>query len=143
MYGDIVSIKRLFLVLSLSLTSTQGVALDMVEGEWELEVKQTVSGMPIRIPAMHYRECFTEADPIPTSFLKARNCDVIDQRVVYRTVHYRINCFTENGSMINEGKIRFGSRKISGDSKTDLGDVAGRNSVLRYKFTGRRIGECR
>jgi len=115
----------------------------MVEGEWELVVKQNVSGMPVGIPETHYRECFTEADPIPTSFLKARSCDILEQRVVHRTVHYKINCFTENGSIINEGKIRFGSRKITGNSKTDLGDVAGKTTVLRYKFTGRRIGECR
>lgn len=136
------SIKHLIIILSLSVVSNQSTALDMVEGEWELKVKQNVSGMPVGIPPTHYRECFTEADPIPTSFLKASNCEIIEQRVVYRTVHYRINCFTENGSIINEGKIRFGSRKITGSSKTDLGEVAGRNSVLRYKFTGRRIGEC-
>lgn len=135
--------KRLFVVLTLFFISAQISALDMVEGEWELKVKQNISGMPVGIPVTHYRECFTEADPIPTSFLKARNCQVIDQRVVHRTVHYRINCFTENGSIINEGKIRFGSRKITGKSKTDLGEVAGKTSVLRYKFTGRRIGECR
>ena len=130
-------------MLPLIFSATQTTALDMVEGEWELVVKQNVSGMPVGIPPTHYRECFTEADPIPTSFLKARSCDIIDTRVVHRTVHYRINCFTENGSIINEGKIRFGSRKISGNSKTDLGDIAGKRSVLRYKFTGRRIGECR
>ena len=137
------SIARFILIASLILSSTQTTALDMVEGEWELLVKQNVSGMPVGIPPVHVRECFTEEDPIPTSFLKARNCSVIDQRVVYRTVHYRLNCFTEHGSIINEGKIRFGSRKITGSSKTDLGDVAGKTTVLRYKFTGRRMGECR
>jgi hypothetical protein len=134
--------KRILVLLLMLLLSNQLTALDMVEGEWELVVKQNVSGMPVGIPATHYRECFTEADPIPTSFLNASSCDVIEQRVVHRTVHYRINCFTEHGSVINEGKIRFGSRKITGSSKTDLGDVAGKTTVLRYKFKGRRIGEC-
>lgn len=143
LHGDIVSIKRFIILISLVFASAQTTALDMVEGEWELLVKQNVSGMPMGIPPVHIRECFTEADPIPTSFLNARNCDVIEQRVVHRTVHYRINCFTEHGSVINKGKIRFGSRKITGNSKTDLGDVAGKTTVLRYKFTGRRIGECR
>jgi hypothetical protein len=141
--GGSVFMKRWSFVLFMLVWSAQASALEMVEGEWELLVKQTISGMPVGVPPTYYRECFTQADPIPTSFLKARSCDVIDQKVVHRTLHFRINCFTENGSVINEGKIRFGSRKISGSSKTDLGDVAGRNSVLRYKFTGRRIGECR
>jgi hypothetical protein len=137
-----VLIKRSVLLLLLIFSSGQLSALDMVEGEWELVVKQNVSGMPVGLPPVHYRECITEDDPIPTSFLKARSCDIIEQRVVHRTVHYKINCFTENGPVINIGKIHFGPRKITGSSKTDLGDVAGKTTVLRYRFTGRRIGTC-
>jgi hypothetical protein len=135
-------IKRSLFFLLLIIFSGQLSALDMVEGEWELVVKENVSGMPIGIPPAHYRECFTEADPIPTSYLEARNCDIIEQHVVHRTVHYKINCLTKNGPVINIGKIHFGSRKITGSSKTDLGDVAGKTTVLRYRFTGRRIGAC-
>jgi hypothetical protein len=122
--------------------SANVLALEITPGEWELTVKQNVSGMPVGVPTQKHRECFSDDDPIPTSFLKARQCDVIEQRVRHRTVYFKVNCFTEHGSIINEGKIKFSSLKVSGDSKTDLGEVAGRTSVLRYKFTGRRIGEC-
>ncbi len=117
-------------------------ALEVTAGEWEITVKQYVSGMPVGVPEQKYRECFSDDDPIPTSFLKARQCDVIKQHVRHRTVYYKVNCFTEHGSIINEGKIRFSSFKISGSSKTDLGKIAGRPNTLGYKFTGRRIGEC-
>lgn len=143
MCGNTVFIKRLIIFISLVFSSAHTIALEIVEGEWELVVKQGISGMPVGVPPIHIRECFTDADPIPTSFLNARNCDVIEQRVVYRTVHFRVNCFTEHGSIINEGKIHFGPRKITGNSQTNLGDVAGKKTVLSYKFTGRRIGECR
>ncbi len=143
MCGNTVPIKYFIILIPLVFSSAHTFALEIVEGEWELVVKQGISGMPVGIPPIHIRECFTDADPIPTSFLNARNCDVIEQHVVYRTVHFRVNCFTEHGSIINEGKIHFTSRKITGSSKTDLGDVAGRKTVLRYKFTGRRVGECR
>ena len=122
--------------------SANVMALEITPGEWELTVKQNVSGMPIGVPTQKHRECFSDDDPIPISFLKARQCDVIKQHVRHRTVYFKINCFTENGSIINEGKIKFSSQKISGDSKTDLGEVAGLATVLGYKFTGRRIGEC-
>ena len=128
------------IVLALCLGNAH--AFDMVEGEWELEVKYTVSGMPIANPAEHYRECFTREDPIPTSYLNARQCQVIEQHTRHRTVFFKLSCLTEHGSVINEGKIRFGSMKITGDSKIDLGDVAGKTTVMRYKFTGRRLGEC-
>jgi len=131
----------LFLVLLASLNNN-ALALEVMAGEWEITVKQTVGGMPIGIPEQKHRECFSDSDPIPTSFLKARSCDVIKQKVRHRTVYYKVNCFTENGTIINEGKIRFSSLKISGSSKTDLGKVAGRPTIMGYKFTGRRIGEC-
>ena len=117
----------------LFLYANQVSALDLTEGEWELEVKQTVSGMPVANPPISIRECFTEADPIPTSFLNARSCHVMEQRVRHRTVYYKVNCFTEHGSVINEGKIRFGNFKITGSSKTDLGDVAirGKAEVIK------------
>lgn len=117
-------------------------AVDMVEGEWELTVKYTLSGMPVENPAEHYRECFTQEDPIPTSFLNARSCQILEQRERHRTVYFKLNCNTEHGPIVNEGKIHFTSMKITGDSKIDLGDVAGRNSVMHYKFTGRRLGDC-
>lgn len=127
---------------SLLVVSLPSQALDITEGEWQLEVRQTISGTPVGVPTMYYRECFSEADPVPTSFLNARSCTVIEERVVHRTVHYKLNCYTEHGSIINEGKIRFSAYKITGKSRTDLGDVAGRTTVLRYSFTGRRIGDC-
>jgi len=136
------SIIRNIVSVSLIGIASYSYALDIVPGEWDITVKHSVSGFPVGSPPQKFRECFSDADPIPTSFLQARSCDVIEQRVRHRTVYYRVNCFTENGSIINEGKIRFSASKITGNSKTDLGEVAGRPMVLRYKFTARRRGEC-
>lgn len=116
--------------------------IEFTAGEWELTVKQSVKGMPAGIPPVTWRECLSPANPIPIKYLQARSCDVIEQHEVYRTLHFRMNCFTENGSMINEGKIRYSDFKISGDSKSELADVAGQDIVLRYKFAGRRLGDC-
>jgi len=44
--------------------------------------------------------------------------------------------------MINEGQVRYGSFKISGESRSDLGEIAGRPMVMHYKFEGRRLGDC-
>jgi hypothetical protein len=124
------------------LSSITAYALDFKEGEWELTVKQGVKGMPSGMGAMTWRECLTQSRPIPTVYLQARSCDVLDQHVVYRTLRYKLSCYTEHGSLTNEGKIHFGGLKFTGDSKSDVGDVAGKNILVRYKFEGRRIGDC-
>jgi len=131
------------LLAALLFSSAISRAVDFKEGDWELTVKQSVKGMPAGIPRATWRECLTRAKPVPIQYLQARSCDVIETHEVYRTLYFKLNCFTENGSMINEGKIRFGQLKISGDSKSELADVAGKDIVLRYKFEGRRVGDCR
>lgn len=117
-------------------------AVEMVEGEWELEVKHAVSGLPIDNPPLHYRQCLTKNDPIPTAYLEANSCNILEKQERRRTVTWRINCFTKNGPIINEGKMTYRSLKISGRSKTQLGDVAGLPTTVQYRITGRRIGDC-
>ncbi len=117
-------------------------ALDMMAGEWELVVKQDIGGMPMGNPAVYYRECLRAESPIPKVFLAAQSCDVTYQHTRYHTVLWKMNCMTDNGTVYNEGSITYQNLKISGQSRSAAGDVLGRNTTVRYSFTGRRIGEC-
>jgi hypothetical protein len=117
-------------------------ALDFREGEWELVVSQSVKGMPTGLAKTQWRECLSKANPIPTLYLQARSCDVLEQHAVYHTLHYKMSCYTDHGTLTNEGKIHFGDFKVNGNSKSNVGEVAGENMVVRYKFAGRRIGDC-
>lgn len=124
------------------LTTMTACAFEFREGEWELTVRQGVKGMPTGMGVMTWRECLTQSKPIPTMYLQARSCDVLEQHAVYRTLRYKLSCYTEHGSITNEGKIHYGDSKLNGDSKSDSGDVAGQKILVRYKFEGRRIGDC-
>ena len=115
----------------------------MMAGEWELAVKQDISGMPTGNPAVYYRECLSAESPIPKVFLSAQSCDVTYQHTRYHTVMWKMNCMTDNGTVKNEGNITFKDLKISGQSKSAAGDILGRNTTVRYSFSGRRLGECR
>ena len=132
-----------FFTLVYLLTSITAYAIEFTEGEWELSVRQGVKGMPTGMGVTTWRECLTQSNPIPTQYLQARSCDVLDQHAVYRTIKYKMSCYGEHGTFFNEGKIHFVANKVTGDSKSDIGDVAGQHIVVRYKFEGRRIGECR
>ena len=135
-------IQLLFLMSVCLLTSIPAYALDFEDGEWELVVRQGVKGMPSGMGTLQWREGLTRSNPIPTMYLKARSCSVIEQHAVYHTLHYKMSCYTEHGTITNAGKIHYSDFKLNGDSKSDLGIVAGENMVVRYKFEGRRIGEC-
>lgn len=117
-------------------------ALDFTSGEWELVVRQSVKGMPSGMGTVQVRECLTHENPIPKLYLQARNCEVLESHAVYHTLHYKMSCYSDNGTFTNEGKIHFGSFRIDGNSKSDMAAVAGQNMVIRYKFEARRVGDC-
>jgi hypothetical protein len=131
---------RKFTAVALFVMPAMLMASSFTPGEWEFEVRYTMSGVPTGVPEQTFRECLQQ--PVPTVFLQARSCEYLQVKQRGRTVHYRVNCFTENGTLINEGSVRYSGSNARGSSRSDLGDVAGRNSVLRYKFTGRYLGTC-
>ena len=115
---------------------------DFQHGEWEFSVKYTISGMPVRVPTQKFRQCMKD-NTAPTVFLQAQSCDVLELSERHQTIRYKVNCFTDNGTLVNEGKLHITGGRMRGTSKSDLGDAAGRNSVIRYKFTGKYLGACK
>lgn len=134
--------SKLFFILISLVCAAPLSALEMMAGEWELVVKQDIGGLPTGNSAVYYRECLRAESPIPKVFLAAQSCDVTYQHTRYHTVLWKMNCMTDNGTVYNEGSITYQNLKISGQSRSAAGDVLGRNTTVRYSFTGRRIGEC-
>lgn len=122
--------------------SSLALAANLQAGEWELSVRQSVKGMPRGMGVVEWRECLTQAKPIPTRYLQVQSCDVYESHSLYHTLHYKMSCFGEHGTFVNAGKIRFNSFKLDGDSKSEIGKVEGVSMVVRYKFQGRRVGDC-
>lgn len=117
-------------------------AANFTDGVYEIVVTQGMKGMPGGMGSYRWRECLASDKPMPTKYLQAQSCDVLELKTLYRTVHYKLSCFNPNGSFINEGKLRFSGTQINGKSKSNMGAVDGESMVMRYKFRGRRIGNC-
>ena len=136
------SLGVIVLLLSWQLTAAAAGADFVAGGEWEFSVQQDVSGLPVGIPTTIYRECLTDTEPIPKSFLQASRCDVASQKTLYHTVSWKMTCDTVNGRIYNEGKINFRDLKASGESRSYAGNTLGRDTTVRYRFTARRLGAC-
>lgn len=117
-------------------------AMDFQDGEYEIVVRQGVKGLPGGMGKLKWRECLTKDKPIPTQYLQANSCDVLELKTVYHTLHYKMSCFNENGTIVNAGRIYLGNTQLSGKSKSEAGGVPGESIMVRYKFRGRRIGNC-
>ena len=136
-------VRHALLLVSCLSAATPAFAFEFRPGEWEFVVRQSVKGMPGGMGEFQWRECLTSTNPIPRVYLQARSCDVLESHAVYHTLHYKMSCYTDNGSLTNEGKVHFTNFRMDGKSRSDVGDVAGENMVIRYKLSGRRIGDCR
>jgi hypothetical protein len=129
------------LLLLVSANSAQA-ELKFKPGKWQLSLSQSISGMPGGFQNIRWEECLSQADPIPKAYLQARSCDVLEQKAVFRTLRYKMSCYTEHGTLTNQGKFHFGDFRIDGTSKSDMGVVDGRSMIVRYKIQGRRVGDC-
>lgn len=132
-----ITIISLFCAISLS-----ALAMDFREGEYEITVTQGVRGLPGGMGSIKWNECLTSDRPIPTRYLQAKSCDVLESRTLYHTLHYNMSCFGENGTINNEGQIHFDNARLSGRSKSDMSSVNGEKLLARYKIKGRFIGDC-
>jgi hypothetical protein len=135
-------VRQAFLALLLISFTISGEALELQEGLWQLTVRQTLRGMPVGNHALHYQQCLTRDKPIPTVYLKPKSCDVIEQQERHGKLSWRISCFTEHGTVVNEGFVNYQGRRLKGRSQSDLGEVHGRSTVLGYSIDGVRVGEC-
>lgn len=133
---------RYALVLLLFALPLASHASALQEGLWQIQVTQNIGGMPVDKGALRFEQCLTARDPIPTAYLQPRSCRVLEREEKYRKLHWRISCFTEHGTVVNEGFVRLQGRRMRGRSQSALGEVAGRQRVLRYQLSGVRIGEC-
>lgn len=117
-------------------------AMDFRDGVYEISVSQGVKGMPGGVGRFTLRECLTGDKPIPKKYLQGQSCDVLESKTLYHTMHYKLSCFNVHGTFGNEGQLHFSNTQIYGKSKSIMSAVDGISMVVRYKFRGRRIGNC-
>lgn len=137
--------SRLLQVLFISALLTVSLAaqaMDFQTGEYEIAVSQGIRGLPGGMGSMKWRECLTIDKPIPSRYLQVDSCDVLELKTAYRTLQYKMSCFNEKGTIVNVGRIHLGQSQLSGKSKSEVSGEPGESIVVRYKFRGRRIGNC-
>lgn len=117
-------------------------AFELQAGLWRFQVTQNIGGMPLGDGALRFEQCLSKNDPIPTAYLQAQRCDVLERDEKPGKLHWRISCFTDHGTVTNEGFLKLNGRRLRGRSQSDLGEVQGRHTVMRYQLSGTRIGQC-
>ena len=135
-------IKRMVLSLTILILTVSwawgGPPAQVEDGEWEFTIQSEVSGMPMQMPPMTYKQCITQSDPVPQNAQPDQHCVTKDVNHSGNTVSWTIVCKTPSGEMTGKGKATYEKDHMEGSMSMD---VQGMTMVNNYK--GHRIGPCK
>lgn len=135
-------VKHIFLSLAVLFFVTSsawcGPTMQMENGEWEFTVEAEITGMPMKMPPMTYKQCITKKDPVPQSSQPDQKCVTKDVNYSGNTVTWTTVCKSPGGEMTGKGEATYEKESMQGSMTMD---VQGRTMVSKYK--GHRIGPCK
>ncbi|MEN8256367.1 MAG: DUF3617 family protein [Thermodesulfobacteriota bacterium] len=123
------------------LVACSGGGPDLEEGMWEITTEVNMPGMPMKIPAMVYRQCLTKDDVVPKQGSANQEiCTYSSPKVKGNTVSWSMECKSPGGKTKSETEITYRGASFDGTMTMSMSgavEMSGENTI-----SGRRIGEC-
>lgn len=133
----------LAILLSLSVPSAYAeVTPDIKEGLWEITSKASIVGMPMKIPAMTQKECFTKQSMNPANILQQNNCEMNNMDVQPSSVNWSMSCQQQGVMMQGSGKIQYQKTSFSGTFDMTMSGSGQGAMGMHTELTGRYVGRC-
>ena len=140
--------KKLFvlLVACSAGNAVAAVSPDFNEGEWGVNYRMEVVGMPFPMPPITTKKtmCLTKKNYVPDTAQQGQDCKISDQKVSGNTVTWAMHCQTKEGKVEGQGKITYKGERYDGVMDAQLISSANPDMPIRYKYTmdGQRLGAC-
>lgn len=140
--------SKFFLVLAASVVgNVVAAAPDFKEGEWGVNYRMEVVGMPFAIPPITTKKnlCLTKDNLVPNMAQEGQECKVSDQKVNGNTVTWAMHCQTKEGKVEGQGKVTYKGERYDGTMDAQLISAANPGMPIRYQYTmdGQRLGVCK
>lgn len=115
----------------------------MQPGLWEVTTRMEMTGMPVKMPPITIRHCYTRQDldkgsNVPQS--DDRNCKVKDYKLKGDTATWNIVCTGKN-AMTGAGTMTVKSTSYTGKMQFTMKDGESANAVTH--LSGKRVGDCK
>ena len=139
-------IRFLGLLVVSGMNSAFAAAPDFKEGEWGVNYRMEVIGMPFPMPPINTKKtmCLTKNNYVPDTAQQGQDCKISDQKVSGNTVTWTMRCQTKEGNVEGKGKITYKGERYDGSMDAQLISTANPDMPMRYKYTmnGQRLGAC-
>jgi len=98
----------------------QGV--DLKEGNWQIEMKTEIVGMPIQMPSMTIEQCLTKNEMVPAQQSEdGSECKIVEQSVKGDTVTWTVECPESKG----KGHMTYKGKSFDGKVEIEMNGESG------------------
>ena len=140
------TMQLLTTLLTLCTATVFAAAPDFKEGEWGVNYRMEVVGMPFPMPPINVKKtmCLDKKNYVPDNSQQGQDCKVSDQKVNGNTVTWTMRCRTQERTIEGQGTITYKGERYDGEMNTKLvsADNAGPAISYKYVMQGQRLGAC-
>jgi hypothetical protein len=110
---------------------------NMKEGLWEITVRMEAPGMPVQMPPQTFTQCMNPKEAVPQPGESAQECKIVKQDIKGDTVSWVVECKTNEGTAVSDGKITYNGGTFEGIIQMTQG-----NMKATQRLSGRWVGKC-
>ncbi len=112
----------------------------MQPGEWQITTRMVMPGMPVAMPPMSHRYCYTKQQIEQNKVVKHQgNCKEQHTRINGNTMSWKTICAGEGGAMTMTGEITLMGTSYTGKTTTEMPNGRKMTSYI----SGKRLGPCK
>ncbi len=115
---------------------------DVREGMWEITSQMEMPGMPMAVPPVTFKQCFTKQSMKPENILRNNNCTMQKMDVRSNSVSWQMSCQQQGMQMTGTGNIDYRHTAFSGNFVMKMSGANQSPMQMNSKLTGRYIGPC-
>lgn len=114
------------------------VAQNMKEGLWEITMSMEMTEMPMKMPPQTYTHCTTKKDMVPQKEEPGQECKTFKHDVKGDTVTWVVECKTEEGTALSNGRVTYKGETFEGVIKMKHAGME-----ITQNLKGKWIGKCK
>jgi hypothetical protein len=111
---------------------------NMKEGMWEVTMRMEVPGMPVQMSPQTYTQCMTQKEAVPQREEPGQGCKIVKQDIKGDTVSWVVECKTNEGTAVSDGRITYKGDTFEGVIQMTQGSMK-----VTQQLSGRWIGTCK
>jgi hypothetical protein len=130
---------RLLSALYLALPAAALADTMMQPGLWEITTRMEMPGMP-KMQPMKVNQCISPAEAAKTesTLPKDNTCQLKNHSVTGNTVRWSVACKQGGEAMSGDGEMTYKGTSYDGTMR-----MKARGMDMTYRYSGKRIGDCK